>query len=257
MRRIPVEPLSRLAPLSRWLARVAVGVVVLAILSVRFGGVPPLNGLAVLAVAVALAVLAAIAALAVYWRIWRYGGPGTGLASRSLALALLVLAWPAYLGVLAVRLPVMNDIATDTADPPSFGRSRAASDARAGRVPSEYDRSLAAEQQDAYPDVRPIVIDQGADEVMGLALRAATNLGWQVIDSANPAGRTGAGRIEAVARSSLFRFADDVTIRIRPGVGDTRIDLRSTSRLGRHDFGANAGRIRAFQREIETLAAAR
>jgi uncharacterized protein (DUF1499 family) len=65
------------------------------------------------------------------------------------------------------------------------------------------------------------------------------------------------GRIDAVARSLLFRFPDDITIRLRAGVGETRIDLRSASRVGRHDFGANARHIRDFAREIEALANAR
>ena len=47
-------------------------------------------------------------------------------------------------------------------------------------------------------------------------------------------------------------FADDITIRIRPLAGQSRIDIRSASRLGRHDFGANAKRIAAFAEELQT-----
>jgi uncharacterized protein (DUF1499 family) len=90
--------------------------------------------------------------------------------------------------------------------------------------------------------------------VMLLALRAATNLGWLVLDSAPPTGRTGVGRIEASAKTPVFGFADDVTVRIRPGINETRVDVRSRSRIGRHDFGQNALRIRAFQKELEALA---
>ncbi len=93
---------------------------------------------------------------------------------------------------------------------------------------------------------------------MLLAQRAAAALGWRVVDSAAPVGRTATGRIDAVARSLLYRFPDDITIRIRPGVGETRIDVRSASRfMGKHDFGANARHIRDFTREIETLASQR
>ncbi len=47
-------------------------------------------------------------------------------------------------------------------------------------------------------------------------------------------------------------FRDDVTIRIRPLAGQSRIDIRSVSRLGRHDFGANARRIAAFAEQLQT-----
>jgi hypothetical protein len=124
-------------------------------------------------------------------------------------------------------------------------------------VPPEFDRQSLIEGADSELDLRTVVIEQSAEEVMLLAQRAATNLGWQVIDSASPLGRTAVGRIDAVARSLLFRFPDDITIRLRAGVGETRIDLRSASRVGRHDFGANARHIRDFAREIEALANAR
>jgi uncharacterized protein (DUF1499 family) len=257
MRRVPLEPMSRLAPASRWLGLIGLALGLVAVAGVRLGGVPPLNGLAVYAAAMAAAALAAVAAGGALHAIWRHGGPGAALAGKGLALAFVVLAPAAWFGALAVRLPPLHDVTTDVAEPPSFGRSRAAVDGRDGLIPLEYDAALAVEQQEAYPDVQPILMDQTAEEAMALALRAATNLGWRVLDSTPPAGRTGAGRIEATARSLVFGFREDITIRIRPAVNETRIDLRSASRVGRHDFGSNAQRIRDFQKEIEALAAQR
>ena len=46
-------------------------------------------------------------------------------------------------------------------------------------------------------------------------------------------------------------FPDDITIRIKPLAGQTRIDVRSVSRYGRNDFGANAKRIGAFAQELQ------
>jgi uncharacterized protein (DUF1499 family) len=168
-----------------------------------------------------------------------------------------VLAPLAVLGGIAMRLPVLNDVTTDLADPPSFGRSRAAVASRQGEIPREYNGLTASEQSLAYPAIRPILLDQTPEEAFLLALRAATELGWTVIDSTPPTGRTGAGRIEAMARTPFYGFADDITIRIKPAVNETRVDVRSASRLGRHDLGVNARRIAAFQREIEGLAAQR
>jgi uncharacterized protein (DUF1499 family) len=249
--------MSPLAPLSRWLGLAAATLAALAVGGVRFGGVPPMNGVALFAVAIAGAGLATVAAGGALVTIWRYGGPGAHLAVKGVLLAVCVLAPAAWFGGQALRLPMLNDVATDVADPPSFGRSRAAVDGRGGLIPREFDPAGAQEILEAYPRLQPILLEQGPDEALGLALRAATNLGWTVLDSSPPAGRTGIGRIEASARSLTFGFVDDITVRIRPAVNETRIDVRSASRVGRHDFGANARRILDFQREIEILATQR
>lgn len=258
MRRLPPEPIPFLAPWSRRLAWLAAGFGLLSIVATRFGGIPPANGLRLLGVAILLAVLAAVAAGFAFASIWRTGAPGTGLAARGLALALLTLAGPGWMAVAAVRLPPLADVTTDPEDPPAFARSRAALDARGGHVPPAFDRDRFGDLGEPYSDLRPILLDAQPDEALLLAQRAAANLGWQVVDSAAPAGRTATGRVDAVARSLLYRFPDDVTIRIRPGVGETRLDVRSASRVvGKHDFGANARHIRDFTREIETLASQR
>jgi uncharacterized protein (DUF1499 family) len=51
-------------------------------------------------------------------------------------------------------------------------------------------------------------------------------------------------RVEAVATTFWFGFRDDVVVRIRPGAaGGSRVDVRSVSRVGQSDLGANAARI--------------
>jgi uncharacterized protein (DUF1499 family) len=257
MRRLPPEPIPVYAPVSRRLAWAGIGLAALSIGATRFGGIPFNNGLFLMGTAILLGVLAVACAVLAFASIWRTGAPGAGIAIRGLLLAGLLLAWPAWLAAAAIRLPMVNEATTDPADPPSFSRSRAALDARQGHVPPEFERRDADESADVGADLRPIVIEQPAEEAMLLAQRAATNLGWQVIDTASPLGRASVGRIDALARSLIFRFPDDITIRLRPGIGETRIDLRSASRVGRHDFGANARHIRDFAREIETLANAR
>jgi uncharacterized protein (DUF1499 family) len=54
------------------------------------------------------------------------------------------------------------------------------------------------------------------------------------------------GRIEASARTRWFGFTDDIVIRIRGEGGGSRVDARSASRIGGHDIGMNAARIRAY-----------
>ena len=75
-----------------------------------------------------------------------------------------------------------------------------------------------------------------------------------MIEAVKPGGRFGAGRLEAVDRTVRLRLPDDVTVRIRPRADGTRIDVRSASRIGRHDLGANAARIRRFLEELSNLA---
>ena len=87
--------------------------------------------------------------------------------------------------------------------------------------------------------------------------RAVAARGWRVIEQTRPGGRSGVGRIEATDRTLVMGFTDDVTIRVRPLAGQTRIDVRSASRLGRHDFGANARRIQNFAQEVQAQLDAR
>jgi uncharacterized protein (DUF1499 family) len=58
------------------------------------------------------------------------------------------------------------------------------------------------------------------------------------------------GRIEATATTFWFGFKDDVVIRLRPEAGGTRVDVRSESRVGGSDVGANAARIRAYSAKL-------
>ena len=76
---------------------------------------------------------------------------------------------------------------------------------------------------------------------------AATNTPRIAITDEN----RGEGRIEATETSALFRFKDDVVVRIRPFQdGGSRIDVRSKSRVGRGDAGTNARRIRGFRERL-------
>jgi uncharacterized protein (DUF1499 family) len=66
-------------------------------------------------------------------------------------------------------------------------------------------------------------------------------MGWTIV-----ASDKSAGRIEASQRSRWMGFTDDIVVRVAPANSGTRIDLRSTSRYGRSDFGVNAERVRDY-----------
>jgi len=77
--------------------------------------------------------------------------------------------------------------------------------------------------------------------MFALALAAARDAGW-TIQAAVPAE----GRIEATATTTLFGFKDDVVIRVAATPRGSRVDVRSESRIGKSDVGANAKRVEAF-----------
>jgi uncharacterized protein (DUF1499 family) len=110
-----------------------------------------------------------------------------------------------------------------------------------------YPADFAAQQRAAYPDLAPISLKAPPGEALERARRAAESLGWEVAEVRPPQNEDGEGRIEAHEVSGVFRFVDDVVVRVRPAPGGSRVDVRSKSRVGRGDMGANAGRIRAFR----------
>lgn len=257
MRRLIIEePYSRPARWSPTLAWFALVVTVLSALMIRLGRIDYQSGFIAMGLGLAIALVAVGLSLVGFIRIWQEGRRGLGSAIKGLMLAALVLTYPAFMGLKAVTLPAINDVSTDTEDPPAFSRSRAALDARAGRIPPEVspeDREL---QREAYVQIAPLTLDIAPEDAFLLVRKAAENLGWQIVEAVPPGGRTGVGRLEAVDRSFLLKIPDDITVRIRPRVDGTRIDIRSASHVGTHDLGANAARIRKFLEEASNLALA-
>lgn len=255
MRRLILEePVSRPAKWSPVIAWFALVVTVMAALLVRTDRVDYTAGFVVMVAGFALALLAVVLALLAFLRIWQEGRRGLGSAVKGMLIATAVLAYPAWFVFKAVTLPPINDITTDTDNPPQFSRSRAVLDARGGRVPPDQPREVREAQREAYAQIAPLTLDVPPDEAFELVQKAAVNRGWQIIEATRPGGRIGLGRIEAVDRTFLLRLPDDITVRIRPRADGTRIDVRSASRLGAHDLGQNAARIRAFLEELSNLA---
>ena len=166
---------------------------------------------------------------------------------RPFALAAIVLVASGVAAFLPISLrhfsgdpPPIHDISTDIDEPPLFVavlalRKDAPNTAAYGGP------EVAAHQRRAYPDIRPLDIAAPPTETMQRAEQAARAMGWEIV-AVVPAE----GRIEATARTPWFGFADDVVVRVRPRDGGSRIDVRSVSRIGRGDLGANAKRVRAY-----------
>lgn len=191
---------------------------------------------------------------------------------RGAALALAALLVPAALvgGLLQFRsqaqaVPPIHDISTDLADPPAFSaKVRQAREAKGAnsldlltkRVPNLNGRFGAAEgqlsidlQRQAYGDILPISVPLPPAQAQQRALDIAKQLGWQVT-RLEPAS----SGLEAQVRSFWFGFVDDIAVRIRQGgtSDESVVDIRSVSRVGVSDIGANAKRVRAFSQALIT-----
>ncbi|MDP2213723.1 DUF1499 domain-containing protein [Phenylobacterium sp.] len=204
-----------------------------------------------------LAVVALVATLA--------RSPRSGWRAALVALIIPVLGFGylAYVRSQATAIPPIHDIATSPGDPPTYSAELLALREAAGANPvaelsapltglpayqgprfaTFADRSLGQVGQDAYPDVKTLTTIRSAAEAFAAAAAEVEAQGWTLVSS-DPA----AGRLEATAETFWFGFKDDVVIRVRSGEpgGPTAIDMRSTSRVGLGDMGANAARIEAY-----------
>ena len=134
-------------------------------------------------------------------------------------------------------LPPINDITTNLADPPAF-TSDPADRGRDMAYPTDWVPLVS----NAYPDLDTLASTAAPTRALELAEATAQKLGWEVVTV-----DAEAGTVLAREATSVFQFVDDVIVRVRPdGEGGSQIDLRSKSRDGRGDLGANAARIRRF-----------
>jgi len=137
-------------------------------------------------------------------------------------------------------VPRIHDVTTDMADPPAFV---ALMEVRK-KSPNGFaygGEAIAAQQRQGYPELKPLVVKTGPRDTMQRAIDAARSLGWEVV-----ASDAAAGRIEATDTTRWFGFKDDIVVRIRPEGEGSRVDVRSVSRVGGSDIGANAKRIRSY-----------
>lgn len=159
----------------------------------------------------------------------------TWLALAGAVAGLVALAVPARRVAVSLRAPSIDDLSTDVEDPPRFV-------ALATGPPTPAPTGAADRPERSHPDLKPLELDLPADAAFAAVQAAAHELGWDVV-AASPAD----GRLEATATTFWFGFRGDVVVRVRArdDVG-SRVDVRSVSRAGGRDLGANAARVREF-----------
>lgn len=172
---------------------------------------------------------------------------GLGLAAAGLICGVLAFAIPSSYQNKARSVARLHDVTTDTVNPPQFVALLPVREKAHARNPAAYPGPrVAALQAKEYPDIRPLTVGAPAGAVFDAALALAVDRGWDIAAVA-----PGAGRIEATARTFWYGFRDDVVIRVTKDGRMTRVDMRSVSRVGRNDVGANAARIRGYLAEFK------
>ncbi len=180
--------------------------------------------------------------------------PITGVISIVLGLGLFAIMGYGY--TLYGDKPLIKDISTNTDLPPKFRGPVKTISALEGleflsnsSVSRGYNLADGMEQISAYPEVQPQVYKESQEIIYKAALVSAkTSPGWQVLfEDAN------SFHFEAVAESDLFHFKDDVAVEVRLNKkSESVLQVRSRSRVGIFDLGANAKRIVAFQAKVKS-----
>lgn len=188
----------------------------------------------------------------------------------------------AGMGAQAAALPPLHDIQTDWEDPIQFSDTLMAARTADGetnpvldaptvpeyaesRWPGTAGRRVSELQEEAenkeggkgtvYPKMETLYFDAAPSEVAGVAEQIMRKKGWELVSPLpDNAAADSAIQLEATATSGWFGFKDDVAVRVRPVNGVTEVDIRSTSRVGLSDLGANSTRVYGLMIELEDRA---
>lgn len=169
--------------------------------------------------------------------------------------ALIYAGWVGTFLMAALTVPAIHDVSTDLADPPAFRALSLRAD-NLDAIPGMDDeemKGMTPQQrwvvihQKKYGNIRSVRINEPVPSVISKAERLAKARGWGVAVSLPEEGR-----LEATETSALFRFKDDIVLRVKPtdtGEGSI-VDMRSVSRVGVSDLGVNAKRVRSFLADL-------
>jgi uncharacterized protein (DUF1499 family) len=166
---------------------------------------------------------------------------GRGAALFGSVLGALVVGATLAAAGSGAGVPPINDITTNPDDPPAFVAALEDPGNR-GRDMGYAGAEMAAQQRAGYPDLAPIAVALPPSEVLARVGRIFEDSGWRVTRT-DPAS----GSVEGTDTSKIFLFVDDIVVRVRPADGGSVVDVRSKSRVGRGDLGANAARIRKLR----------
>ena len=245
------EPVSSLATWARNLAVFSLVAVLVSIVIVRFGFLEVKPALATFFGALACAGLPSWSGFAAFAAIWQNGSRGMGRILLAFLIDVVVLAYPAYLGLQYRKLPPIHDITTDPIDPPRFealARLRTGDGANPRSMPGSIPPSSSG---------WPIPISRPSNSRSRRRGPMRSRSRWST--SANGAWSTSARRNRAATAASRrsrkrrsWDFARTSSIRIKPDGEGSRVDIRSSSRYFESDLGSNAARVAKLIEDINT-----
>lgn len=178
----------------------------------------------------------------------------------ALVLAAGFVGYVSYSFGKAATVPPIHDITTDLSNPPDFATLVLRTDNREV-VPDGGRADLAALDnaarwrrwhEEGYADIQPIAIPVSVPDAVAASETLVADRGWELA-----VVEPDAGRLEATETISIYRFKDDVVLRIAPnpnGEGSI-VHMRSVSRVGISDLGVNGDRIRAFLADLAAATA--
>ena len=231
----------------RWSWRLAVAgaaLFFLGPLAAHFGIVPAMAGFLIFDLGGLLALIGLIVGIV---GLIRHSDAGRHLAARGAIVGAVVTGCFLWIASSAGNLPRINDITTDTEHPPQFVAA-AKLPANANRDMAYPGPSFAAQQKAGYPELKPLQLSVPPAEAFGRVEAAAKQMPrWEILRT-DPASHT----LEGTSTTRLFRFHDDFVIEVRPDGDGSLVEMRSKSRDGKGDIGANAARIEAFFGKLQS-----
>ncbi len=103
----------------------------------------------------------------------------------------------------------------------------------------------------SFPELRTRIFQLKPDDLLEYARRACERLGWDDV-GVDPQQR----KVRAQVRTPLLRFVDDLEARAEPaGPNSAALAVRSSSRIGRGDFGANARHVLDLYETVDAMIA--
>jgi uncharacterized protein (DUF1499 family) len=223
------------------LSLVAGFVALLGVAGAYFGLVAPLTGFMLFVAGALLGGLLSVVVSLVGIFLSRGGrdpqGRTKALGGLAMGLGLMIVVLGA--ATMAGDAPPINDITTDLDNPPEFESARIVPDyvGRDMSYPAEFVEVVRV----SYPDLEPLRLDSPPDVTFERAIATAESLGWEIVSRSESRGVFDAQHV-----STIFRFVDDITVRIVADGPGSLVDMRSKSRDGQSDLGANAARIRTY-----------
>jgi len=232
--------MPRTAKIASTFGKFSPSCVLAGLIGIHLGVIPPLGGFLFFQLGLLTGLLAlGFGIAAVVMTRDNPEGPGRSAGWLGMASGMVILTVTVAGAGGGTGVPSINDITTDLEDPPQFAQASVVPDFE-GRDMS-YPLAFVEQVRSFYTDIQPVRLDQDPATAYQKAVATVQGLGWKIVYQ-----DTSAMTIDARDTSLVFKFVDDIVVRVRADGSRAVVDVRSKSRDGKSDLGANAARIKGF-----------